>query len=144
MKLWIEKQISMIKINQDGFTLMELIIAMVLMAIISMAAFQGLQFAFTALSSSGDYVEDVYVLQTSMEKDLTLVNGLTDTTNASSIVLESTALSVADETIEFDWESGSGCTDFNAVGVTVKRDATGGTYLNRTVYIFIPVVNEDQ
>lgn len=125
-------------------TLMEIIIAITLISIIALAAFHGMQFAFYALSATDAYMEDVYVLQTEMEKDLSLAYVVDPSTDASSIPLGSGTISASDETIHFSWPVGSGLTDFQTTGVTVERDAEGGDYLEDHFYIFIPVTNTDQ
>lgn len=130
--------------NEKGMTLMELIIAIAFMGIITLAAYKGMQFAYYTFTSSGEYIEDAYVLQGSMESDLSMVDSLSGSEDASSISLGPDASASQDETLYFNWEAGSGLTDFKTDGVTVEREAEGGGHMDTPVHIFIPVTNEDQ
>lgn len=130
--------------NQAGLTLMELIIAITMLSIISLAAFSGLQFAYYVMASSDQYIEEVYESQGDFEADLSQVNILPATTDKTTLVLETAADLVEDEVIEFNWEAGSTLVDFKTTGVTIERKVEGGDYLGDVIYIYVPIVNEDQ
>lgn len=133
-----------IKVSQDGLTLMELIISITMLSIISLAAFSGLQFAYYVMASSDQYVEEAYESQGDFEVDLSQVTVLPSTTDKTSLVLETMADNMEDEVIEFDWETGTTLTDFKTTGVTIERSVEGGDYLGDVIYIYLPVLNEDQ
>lgn len=135
--LYIKTQVN----RQNGMTLLDLVISMALIGIVALAAFKGMEFAYYAATSSDELVENVYQLQGDMESDLTLTGTLTGSESADDFVLGE---SDADEIIYFDWESGSGLTDFQTTGILVERDAEGGTHMDIPIYIFIPVSNTSQ
>lgn len=129
--------------KEDGLTLMELIISITLLAIIVLASFAGLQFAYYTMSSSDEFVESVYDVQGDLETDLSLVYNIQEDTNQTNVTLEETPDSVFNETIEFSWQSGTLLTDFKTKGIRVERSAQGGQYLDESIYIFVPVLNSD-
>ena len=125
-------------LDNQGLTLMEIIIAIALLSVVALAAMRGLQFAGVVMMSSKEYVGSAYEMQSTAEKDLSLVNTLDSSDDQSSVSLQAGFVSKVDETINFTWTSGP-LADFSTTGVTVEREVIGGTYLDSPVHIFIPI-----
>ena len=125
--------------NESGLSLMELMIAMVLITIIGMAAFAGLQYAYTILASSREFMEETYDAQLKVEEDLTLAN-LGDSFAAGDVGADS-GLSPTAHQLAFTWNTSGSTLDgvtYTVDGYTVETDAEGGSYLDTTIRVYIP------
>lgn len=130
--------------EEKGLTLLELIISLVLISIIALAAFRGMQFAYNVTSSSKELILDSYTEQAIIETDVSMV--WTDLSSSEVISgVPSTTEVDTDETEElyFRW-IGAGTdpdqpSDFKATGVMVTRKAQGGSYMDLPIRVFIPV-----
>ena len=135
-------------IENRGFTLFELILAITLLFVIILAAFTGLQFAFHTLASSKAFSENAYEIQKDYEKELTRVRTLLSDTDENNYSTTMSDGDIVDETIDFDWDSTafrSGVDpldDFDARGIRIDKHTTGGDYLDATMHMFIPVITE--
>lgn len=135
-------------VENKGFTLFELILAITLLFVIILATFSGLQFAFHTMASSKEFSEKAYEIQEDYEKELTRVRTLLNDTDEDAYTTTMSDGDVVDETIEFDWDSSafrSGVVSlepFDAVGIRIDKHTTGGDYLDTTMRMFIPVKTE--
>lgn len=140
-------------LDEKGLTLMELIIAVVLVMIISIAVFSGLQTAFTMIGSSNEYMGDVYDAQLNVENQLSYT--FSHPTNSSEGTIEA-LFGLPDEQVENDpisfdwgqyidgsWSSSSPLIDFDTSGVTVIIEAGAGSYISDEVKIYIPINSEE-
>ncbi len=119
-------------VENQGFTLFELILAITLLFVIILATFTGLQFAFHTMASSKEFSENTYEIQKEYENELTKVRMYS---NAEP----------TNQTIPFEWEEGTTSLDnFDAFGIRIDKDTTGGSYLEETIHMFIPVRTEPQ
>lgn len=139
--------------SEDGMTLMEVMLAMVLLSIIMMAVFSGMQYAFNILQSSDAFTEETYQVIGSQEKNLTLTTTLSD----DDTTLDAATVSLVEDNIAglktdvnrnypiyFEWtdSSSSDLVDFTTNGIRI--DWTGDeAYLEKDIGIFIPVDNEE-
>lgn len=130
-------------------TLMEVILAIVLLAIISMAAFAGFQYAFYTLSSADQFSESAYENQSEFENSLSLARQLAKDEDAVSVAAIAIVNgTTSDEVISFSWDttnfdaSAEDLNDFDSIGVTIEDHSVGGDYLDKTIYTFIPLYTE--
>lgn len=97
--------------NQQGFTLIEIIIAIALIGIISVALLAGMQFSNKTLFASRDYMQSNYAVQEDMEKYI----GTKDPSIASSAI-----------NINFEWENPTADPDY------IKNFTVSGYELDKT------------
>ncbi|MDF1617400.1 prepilin-type N-terminal cleavage/methylation domain-containing protein [Petrocella sp. FN5] len=116
-------------VENQGFTLFELILAITLLFIIILATFTGLQFAFHTMASSKEFSENTYDIQSDYENELTKVRTYSN-------------IEPSNQTIRFEWEGMTSLDDFDAIGIRIDKDTTGGSYLEETINMFIPVRTE--
>lgn len=141
-----------IKLDEKGMTLMELMIAIILLSIIAIAAFSGFQFAYNSFSSSHVYIGEVYDAQLEFENQLSYTFLHATDTEESDIetIFSLQPDEVESDPMEFDWgvynsgvwSSVSPMDDFDIDGVTVILDSKGAEYLEIPINIYIPVDTE--
>jgi len=135
-------------VENQGFTLFELILAITLLFVIILATFSGLQFAFHTMASSKEFSETTYEIQEDYEKELTRVRSLLSNTDKDDYTSTMTDKDIEDETIDLDWVTSKFRTgvvnleDFDAIGIRIDKHTTGGDYLDATMRMFIPVKTE--
>lgn len=125
--------------SEEGLTLMELIISILLLSIISLAAFSGLQYAYYIISSSSEFIEETYDVQHDFEIGLSYtysgevsdITGITAITDIDAITENSV--------IEFTWDT-NGLYHFDSYGYILEREAGEDSYLDEILYFYIPVV----
>ena len=132
--------------DSSGLTLIELMLAMVMLSIVLVAVFSGLEYAFYILKSAGDYADDTYQVIEYQEQNLTLSNTLSAGANASSTTLKvdsGTSVNSAskiDEQIIFQWGDMDypDTNGFQSTGIRVDWNGENN-YLEKNIGIYIPV-----
>lgn len=131
-------------VGEDGMTLMELIISILLISIIAMAAFAGLQYGYHVMMTSGYYIELAYEGQQELESNLSMVSSLGEDTVAADPIFAATPTDEYDETINFIWDTTDflvgvdALQDFDAIGIRSEKNVTAG-YLTKSINAFIPI-----
>jgi prepilin-type N-terminal cleavage/methylation domain-containing protein len=129
--------------DQDGLTLVEIILSIALLSIVIVAVFSGLNYAYNVLFSSKELSEQTYEIQKEYEQELTKVRLLPqDTTQASYDKVDDSRV-IDDQPIVFDWDS-EDLEDFSAEGLTIIKEGKGGGYLEESIYMFIPLYTEEE
>ncbi len=146
MKYIKHESLSKLKCISDnqGMTLMELIIAMTFISIIALASFSGIRFAYMAFTSSDAYMADAYDSQLDFENQLSYIFTHLDGTVAADISEEAVS-----DPMTFEWGNFSGSTwvvdttspmdEFDVNGVTVTRISQEGEYLEESINAYIPL-----
>ncbi len=131
--------------KQDGLSLMEIIIAVVLLTIVVLGAVNGMRYINYTMRSSEEFIEETYLTQEGFENGLSYVNTL-QVNDVAAITGDSHTSSItSNHNIDFDWISNKGTlSDFDAIGHVLERDVEGGEYLDETLYFYIPVVTVDE
>lgn len=150
--------------NQAGLTLMELILAIVLIAIVAMASFYGFQYAFVTMGSADEFSASTYENQQNFENYLSYARTsnmniaygkqvdpdkpAADTPVSDEIGVPDTDISL--QTVTFTWDSSlfdvaeEDLNAFQSVGFSIKEENEGGTYLNKPTYTYISIYSEVQ
>lgn len=110
--------------NQRGFTLVEIVIAIALIGIISVALYAGIQFGMRTLSASRDYMQSNYAIQGDLDEYI----GTRDTSAASP------------ESINVTWENTTDVPVFTVSGYRLDKtssvlhlDETFKAYVSSTI-----------
>ncbi len=139
--------------SEKGLSLLELIIAITFLSIISIASFMGFQFAYNTFSASEEYVGEVYDAQLEFENELsyTFLHPITtvDTDIEATFGLETDE--AENDPIMFEWGYYSGgawngtspMSDFDVEGVTVILTSEGADYIEKPIYVYIPIDTEE-
>lgn len=143
-----QKHMKTLLEDDSGMTLMEVIIAVLLLSIVTVAAFNGLQYAFFTLQGAQEFSENVYVRQQDYEEALSYalseyeetVAGQTISSPMNKVNMDSLVGNMigADTSITFDWDMGVSFSSFDSSGILYTEAANGSTYLSDPIYVFIP------
>ena len=110
--------------NQNGFTMIEIILSVALIGIISLALLSTIKFASTVLFASGHYMEANYEIQKDLEN---FVSG--DVGNSLYTDL------IEDMTLPVTWSGTTDLVDFDITGTVLGMDSSS-LVQDETFYVF--------
>jgi prepilin-type N-terminal cleavage/methylation domain-containing protein len=108
--------------NENGFTLIEIIISIALLGIITIAMMSSIQFSLRTLFASGQYMQKNYEVQSKMEDFVG-----TKTSSASAV-----------QDLEFKWENVTAVQDFTAHGKSIEVNSNS-LHLEENFHAFTPL-----
>lgn len=135
--------------DEKGLTLVELVLSITLIGVIGIASFAGFQYAFITMSSADEFSEELYVSQENLENHMRysysaqLSQAYTD--DELDILLGVPDTDVIMLSIDYNWDNSlfvagvPDLNDFESVGVSVKEDVIGGSYLDKDSYTYLPL-----
>lgn len=107
--------------NRQGFTLIEIIVAMALLGILSVFILSGIQFAMKTLYADEHYMQSNYDVQGKLD----------------DFIGTKTSSDAMTKSIEFTWAGTSPIPSFIVTGLQLK-EASGSLYLSENFKAFVP------
>lgn len=109
-----------IRKKQQGFTLVEIIIAIALIGIIVAGLMAGTQFAVKTLFASGDYMQENYAIQAELE----------------DFIGAGTAGGTTSQSLNVNWQNATAVPDFSVSGLQLDK-TSDSLHLHETIKAYV-------
>lgn len=132
------KAFRKIKDQEQGMTLIEIILAIVLLSIVALATFSGLQYAYVTMAVADDFSEDLFLNQEHFEQSL--VYSLLQTESFSAAELDALVpLTNGNDTVDLslEWDGTTTLPDFSVDVIVYTENNAESTYLEDQAYLYL-------